>query len=238
MPHAAPLEPLDENLWVASRPLPLRVGDVGTRMTVIRSGGDLLLHSPVAPDPELRKALDRLGRVRWLLGPSKVHHLFLGDFARAYPDAELCGAPGLPEKRRDPAFQHVLEDELRAPWPDAVWQRLFRGAPALNEVVFLHRPSRTLLLTDLAFHVQPGSENRARVFDWIVGAVGRFGPHRLVRALIRDRAAARAAGRGLRLSPLKPGSRASASPSACSRGRRSRTCAPGRPPPDGWRWPG
>lgn len=189
---AAPgvLEPLDADLWVAARPLPLPVGDVGTRMTVVRMGADLLLHSPVPPEPALREALDRLGRVRWLVGPNKVHHLFLGDFARAYPEAELCGAPGLAEKRRDLAFRHVLGDGP-APWPDALLQQLFRGASALNEVVFLHRPSRTLLLTDLAFNVHP-AENRARLFHWLVGAVGRFGPHRLVRALIRDRAAARA----------------------------------------------
>lgn len=176
---------------MASRPLPLWVGDVGTRMTVIRIGGELLLHSPVAPDAELRAALDRLGHVRWLVGPNKMHHLYLSDFARACPDAELCGAPGLPEKRRDLSFQHVLDDAGPAPWRGELVHRLFRGAPALNEVVFLHRPSRSLLLTDLAFHVETGAPNRARLFHWIVGALGRFGPHRLVRVMIRDRAAAR-----------------------------------------------
>ena len=68
---------------------------------------------------------------------------------------------------------------------------LFAGAPAINEVVFLHRSSRTLLLTDLAFNVPSGPGNRARIFHWLVGATGRFGPHRIVRAVIRDREAAR-----------------------------------------------
>jgi hypothetical protein len=40
--------------------------------------------------------------------------------------------------------------------------------------------------------VQPGAKGRARLFHWLVGAApGRFGPHRLIRAGIRDRAAAR-----------------------------------------------
>ena len=61
---AEPLEQLDDDLWVASRPLPLWVGDVGTRMTVIRlRGGGLLLHSPVSLDPAIREALDRIGVV-------------------------------------------------------------------------------------------------------------------------------------------------------------------------------
>lgn len=48
-------------------------------------------------------------------------------------------------------------------WVDEVVHRVFGGAPARNEVVFLHRPSRTLVLTDLAFPVQPGNADRARV---------------------------------------------------------------------------
>jgi len=189
---AETLERLAENLWVATRPLPLCVGDVGMRMTVIRlAGDDLLLHSPVSLDPALREALDRTGRVRWVVGPSKVHHLFLGDYVRAYPEAELCGAPGLPQKRRDLHFQRVLGDQPVPAWGDQVRHLLVAGAPAVNEVVFLHPSTRTLLLTDFAFNVQPGERNRARVFHWLVGATGRFGPHRILRATIRDRAAAR-----------------------------------------------
>ena len=189
---AEPLEPLDDDLWIASRPLRLRVGDIGTRMTVIRlGGGDLLLHSPESLDPALREALGRIGRVRWVVGPSKVHHLFLGDYVRAYPASELWGAPGLAEKRKDLRFQRILGSTPVAEWGDQVWHHLLAGAPAVNEVVFLHRPSRTLLLTDLAFNVKPGPRNRARIFHWLVGATGRFGPHRILRAAIRDREAAR-----------------------------------------------
>lgn len=189
---AEPLQRLDEDLWVASRPLPLWVGDVGTRMSVIRlRGGELLLHSPVSIDPALREAVDGIGTVRWVVGPNKVHHLFLGDWASAYPSAELCAAPGLAEKRRDLRFQRLLDAAPVPAWEGQLLHHVFAGAPWLNEVVFLHRPSRTLLLTDLAFNVRPGPGNRAPIFHWLVGATGRFGPHRLVRSMIRDRGAAR-----------------------------------------------
>jgi len=190
---AEPLEPLADGLWVATRPLPILVGDVGTRMTVVRlESGDLWLHSPVALDSATRAALDRLGEVRWIVGPSKVHHLFLGEYAAAYPAAELCAAPGLPAKREDLRFQHVLDGSWAPPWAAELPHLLFEGAPLMNEVVFFHRATRTLLLTDLCFHVQPGVTGRARLFHWLVGAApGRFGPHRLIRAGIRDRAAAR-----------------------------------------------
>lgn len=185
------LEALDRDLWVARRPLPLVVGDVGTRMSVVRLGGDLLLHSPVALDAETRQALDALGRVRWVVGPSLVHHLYLGDYAAAWPQAELCAAPGLPEKRRDLRFDCVLDETQRAKWGEALRFELFGGAPRLNELVFLHPASRSLLLTDLAFNVTRDGRNRARLFHRLVGATGRFGPHRILRLAIRDRAAAR-----------------------------------------------
>ena len=186
------LEPLAADLWVARRPLPLAVGDVGARMTVLRlPDRSLMLHSPVQLDASLVQALRELGAVKWLLGPSKVHHLFLGDYVKAFPDAALCGAPGLAEKRRDLAFQHVLAPQLPPGWPESVKLQLVEGAPFMNEVALLHTPSRTLVLTDLVFNVQPEATNRARLFHWLVGATGHFGPHRLIRFGIRDRAAAR-----------------------------------------------
>ena len=185
MPEPA-LQSLAPDLWVASRRLPMRIGEIGCRMTVVRlAGGDLLLHSPVPLDPATREALDRLGRVRWIVGPSKVHHLYLGDFANAYPDAQLCAAPGLPEKRRDLRFEVVLDGAASPPWGPGLPVVLLRGAPLMNEVAFFHPSSRTLVLTDLAFNV-PADGGGARFFHWLVGATGRFGPHRIVRLGIRD----------------------------------------------------
>lgn len=189
---AGSLEPLAPNLWVATRPLKLIVGDVGTRMTVIRlADGTLFVHSPVRLDTETRVALDALGPVRWVIAPSKVHHLFVGDYLSAYPEARAYAAPGLPEKRRDLRFEAVLGDDPPPSWRGEIDQHLFRGNPTMAEIVFYHRASRSLLLTDLAFNVAADKTQGARLFYWLVGAAGRFGPHRLVRTMIRDHAAAR-----------------------------------------------
>jgi hypothetical protein len=187
-----PLTPLAPDLWVATRPLALVVGDIGTRMTVVRlPDGGLFLHSPVRPDAETRQALDAIGPVRCVVAPSKVHHFFAGHWATAYPAARLFGAPGLPEKRKDLGFHAVLGDDPPPEWRGAIEQHLFRGAPAFNEVVFFHPSSRTLMLTDLAFNMVRPPRGRARVFCWLVGASGRFGPHLIPRLAMRDRRAAR-----------------------------------------------
>src|SRR4030095_5830575 len=184
------LRPLAPDLWVADRPLALVVGDIGARMTVVRlRDGGLVLHSPVRLDEETRRALDALGPVRAVIAPSKPHNLFVGDYPAAYPAAQLYGAPGLAEKRRDLRFHAVLDDEPPPLWRGELAQLRFRGAPILEEVVFFHPSRRTLILTDLAFHVPAGRTAGARLFYWVTGAAGRFGPHRLVRLMIRDRRA-------------------------------------------------
>jgi hypothetical protein len=161
-------------------------------MTVVRlPSGGLFLHSPVRLDEPTRRALDAIGPVQSIVAPSKVHHFFVGDYRTGYPEARLFAAPGLPEKRRDLRFDAVLDDGSQSEWGGVLEHALFRGAPLMNEVVFLHRPSRTLILTDLAFNMQQPPSGRARLFCWIVGANRRFGPHRIVRFGIRDRAAAR-----------------------------------------------
>jgi hypothetical protein len=183
---------LAENLWVVERPQAFYGLPVGTRMTVIRlAGGRLLLHSPVALDAQLRGELDALGRVSFAVAPNRVHHLYAGDVARAYPGARLWVAPGLPRKRPDLVFEAVLGDDAPEPWRGEVEQVFFRGRPYENEVVFFHRASRTLLLCDLAFNFGPRTALPTRLLMKLLRSYGRLGPSTLDPWLIRDRRAAR-----------------------------------------------
>jgi hypothetical protein len=187
------LRELDRDLWVEERPQRFYGLEVGTRMTVMRLGdGSLLLHSPVALGAALRAELDARGPVRHAVAPNRVHHLYAGEVARVYPQARLWVAPGLERKRPDLAFEGVLGDEAPAAWKGQVDQVFFRGRPFENEVVFLHRASRTLLLCDLAFNFGPRAHPATRVLMRLIRSYGRFGPSRLDPLLIRDRAAARA----------------------------------------------
>lgn len=189
---STPLYELSKNIWIAERPQRFYGLEVGTRMTVIRlADGSLLLHSPVSLDPGLRRELDSIGRVRFTVAPNRVHHLHAGEVAEAYPEARLWVAPGLERKRPDLVFVAVLGDEAPAEWKDEVDQVFFRGRPYENEVVFLHRASRTLILCDLAFNFGPRAAAPTRLLMRLLRSYGRFGPSRLDPLLIRDRRAAR-----------------------------------------------
>ena len=73
------------------------------------------------------------------------------------------GSAGLEQKRPDLAIEAVLGDEAPAEWRGEVDQVFFRGRPFENEMVFLHRASRTLILCDLAFNFGPRADPVTRL---------------------------------------------------------------------------
>jgi len=193
MTTSPPLRALAADLWVAEKPQRFYGLEVGTRMTVIRlDDGSLLLHSPVALDAPLCAALDGLGRVRFVVAPNRVHHLYAGRVAQRYPDARLWVAPGVERKRPDLAYVAVLDDGAPVEWRGQLDQVFFRGRPYENEMVFFHRASRTLIICDLAFNFGPSAARTTRWLMKLLRSYGRFGPSTLDPWLIRDRSAARA----------------------------------------------
>jgi hypothetical protein len=198
----AQLTNLAPNLWIVDQvDFDAGAGKVGTRMTVIRlADGGLFLHSPTKLDDETKRALDAIGQVRAVVAPSRAHHLFVADYIKAWPGAKLYGPPGLVGDirdfkarfgaRRDLKLDATLGDEPDPGWAGQIEQHLFKGAPWLNEVVFFHPSSRSLIFTDLVMNV-PADRKNGQIFYTLVGAKGHFGPHRIVRLLIRDRNAAR-----------------------------------------------
>lgn len=137
---------------------------VGCRMTVLDLDGDLLLHSPIDLDPEL---LAPLGAPRWLLAPNRLHHLYAGPWMTR--GLESWAAPGLPERRPDLQFDHVV-DEPCEPFGDAIRLVPLRCFSLTNEVVLLHRPTRTLVVTDLVFHFTSEAPWLTRAALWCTGA--------------------------------------------------------------------
>lgn len=131
-----------------------------TRMTVIRlRGKDLWLHSPEKPNHDLYQELAALGKVRYLVSPNKLHHLFLDEWITGYPDALTYSAPGLRKKRKDIVFDAELREAPDEEWLLEIDQTVFRGSPAMEEVVFYHKLSKTLILTDLIENFDPETLN-------------------------------------------------------------------------------
>jgi hypothetical protein len=156
------LAPFGENIWVAEGPTVSFYGfPYPTRMAIVRlTNGELFVWSPIALDQPLRAEVDALGKVAHLVSPNSIHHLFLGDWKRAYPEARLYASPNLARKRRDLAFDATLEDVPEPVWAADIDQVKMAGSFFLTEIVFFHRTSRTAIFADLI-------QNFPR--DWFTG---------------------------------------------------------------------
>lgn len=146
-----------DGLHTIDAPLRFLGIELGTRMTVLELDGGLLVHSPVDL-PE--GALDDLGPVRWAVAPNKLHHLFVGTWMARGADG--WAAPGLPAKRADLAFSGVLNGEEH-PFGSDVTVVPLTCFPFSNEVILHHRPSRTLITSDLVFNIAPDAPLATRL---------------------------------------------------------------------------
>lgn len=143
---------------------------VPIRMSVVRlAAGGLLVYAPVAPTPECIRLVKELvaeyGEVKYIILPtiSAVEHkVFVPPFARKFPTASIFVAPnqwsfpvdlplswlGFPPHRT----KILPSDSRQTPFADefdyAILGDIDLNLGQFEEVVFLHRRSQTLLVTD------------------------------------------------------------------------------------------
>ena len=139
------------DIWTSEGPVVSFFGfPYPTRMAAIKlSDGSLFVWSPIALSPPLKREIDALGPVRCLVSPNLLHHLFLGEWKAAYPDARLFAPPGLRKRRKALAFDAELSDTPDPLWAADIDQILVRGSFAMTEVVFFHRASGAAIFADL-----------------------------------------------------------------------------------------
>ena len=149
------LKPIADDVWIVDGPS-IRFGPrwfqfpFPTRMTILRVDGGLFIHSPTEIVPTLLAELALLGDVRWIVGPNRLHHWWIPSWHRTFPSAAVYLAPGNAAQARGRSDFPCMElaADHGYPWDDAIVTLPIQGS-YLTEVAFFHRPSRTLVLTDL-----------------------------------------------------------------------------------------
>jgi hypothetical protein len=129
-------------------------------MAVIRlSNGELFIWSPVELSTSIKRDVDALGSVGYLISPNRLHHIYLREWRSIYPSARLYASPGLRAKRKDLDFDGDLKDAPEYEWAADIDQISFHGS-FLTEVVFFHQMSKTVIFADLLQNFPP---------DWFKG---------------------------------------------------------------------
>ena len=191
-PVAAQL-PLSEvvagRIWEARQKVKLGPLEVFTRMTVVRLGdGGLWVHSPVAPAPQLVAALAALGAVRHVVAPNNSHHLHFRAFLEAFPAARGYLSAALAARRPElTAIAHV--GPMTDCWLPDLRGFFIDGLPQLDETVWFHEETGTLIVADLLFCFAAERSWLVRQLARLLGVHRRLAMSRTLKALVKDRAA-------------------------------------------------
>lgn len=163
-------EIIPDTIWTFDQLQGIFYVAVPIRMTVIRlETGGLLIYAPVAPTVEcirlVKELVAKYGDVKYIILPTVSgleHKVFVGPFARRFPQAQVFIAPGqwsfpislplswlgFPTKRT----QILPEDSSKTPFANefdyAILGPIGLGIGSFGEVAFFHKRSQTLLVTD------------------------------------------------------------------------------------------
>lgn len=136
---------------------------------------------------EVKAKVESLGgNVQYLIAPDIEHHIFLSDWATAYPSAKLIGPEGLPEKRQAATDEKIGKEPFAVVFKadnkreisiseefDRDFEYEYVDAHANKELVFLYKPDRALIQADLFFNL-PATEQYSRVPDQDRPKIGVF----------------------------------------------------------------
>jgi hypothetical protein len=175
---------------VALMPFPLRGFGIDFQrcITLLRlGGGRLLIHSTAPFTSEDDEAIRHFGKPSRLIEATLMHDKFARQARTVFPDmpylapdgfSKICGLPTRPLLPPPPDWAGEI-DVLK-----------IEGLRRINEHVFFHRASRTLVLADLLFHFPSDSRGWPRFFARRIMRLPRLrGVSAFFRVMIRDKEA-------------------------------------------------
>ena len=126
----------------------------------------------------LRAEIEALGPVRHLVSPNKIHYAHIASWKRAYPEATAWASPGVRERAAsqhfDVSFEADLGDLPEEAWGEDLDQLVFRGSRFMEEIIFFHRRTRTLILADLIENFE--AEKVGGLHAWLIRLAGAAEP--------------------------------------------------------------
>jgi hypothetical protein len=174
------LQAFAKNVWIVDGPDVLAMGILfTTRMMIVRlSDGSVWVNSPVPASFETLTSITGLGPVKYLVAATPRHVWRLDAWHTLFPEAQLWTARPSPFtlEKGDLPFDGTLEDGPQKGWAEDLDQLAFKGNPLLEEVIFFHRESGTVILDDLiqTHRPRPGRS----LHNALIKIFGAAYPHR------------------------------------------------------------
>jgi hypothetical protein len=174
-----------ENLWLAQYPQRFFGIEVGRNVTIIRlRDGRLAIHSTAPFTSADLLAIRELGQPGWLLDATLFHDTFAKQGCAAFARIPYLAPRGF---RQMADVSTLPLDQPPAEWNGELDVLRLNGIPKVNEHVFLHRASRTLIVADLLFHFPQNSRGWTRLIVRKLMRLPRLiGVSAFLRLMIRD----------------------------------------------------
>src|SRR6478609_2997771 len=175
------LTPFAEGVWTDSEPVRIVGTRLTTTMTVLRLGnGGLLLHSPIPLTEARRAEVSTLGPITHLYAPNTFHHLWIGEWATAFPAARVHAPAALSKKRPDLRIDRAHGTGAEPTFADTITELPIHGF-RLHESVLVYRPAQTLIVTDLVHNVGRPSDAWSRFYTRTMGFYDRVALSKMLR---------------------------------------------------------
>ena len=181
------IEIVRDFLWTDYQPMNFMLVPIGRRCAVVRSGsGALIVFSPLEATQENVARLKSIGEVSAFVLPSRLHDRFYDGYFTSFRDAQFLAPPAVIKDHRAWPLKVLSPDN---PLLAGIRTLELKGMPGLQENVFLHEASRTLLVADALFNIPKAHGLRRRLLLRGAGIGATPGVCRLFRLLVRDRSA-------------------------------------------------
>jgi hypothetical protein len=182
------MKKLAENLWVLPYPLRLLGANFGRVVTIVRlRSGQLVIHSTGPFTSADVAGILRLGQPGWLLEAMLQHDTFAQQGRQEFPKIPFLAPEGFSEVVGFPTQPLIPAPEE---WGGELKVLRIEGNPSMQEHVFLHTPSRTLIVADLLFNFGPDISAWTRFLVICgVGLKHHPGMSRRFRMAVRDKVA-------------------------------------------------
>lgn len=176
-------------LFTTMRPLSLLGVPFGRRMVILEKEGQLMLQSPFIPQPEILEQIQQLGEVTAIVVPTIFHDTFLQEVIQTFPKANYYTVAGAEKHLRDQVSNHPIHALADSHWNDILTPLPLAGMPKVNECLFYHQPSKSLLVSDLFFNIENLDGSWLNLFARMMGFADSPSPSRLFKAMIKDKVA-------------------------------------------------
>ena len=171
LPHGK-LTPIEDNILTVVGDIPMPVGDMKRRMTVVRlRDGRLVIFSAVALDEEEMRTLEEFGQPAFLVVPNEHHRLDSKIWKDRYPKMQVI----TPQRARDKVEKIVPVDATSADFNDPDVALI--TVPGTHEAALEVRGPNgtTLVLNDVVGNMR----NTSGIGGWFLRMMGFAGdkPH-------------------------------------------------------------